>query len=191
MSDGNVKAIRDDLVKTLDKLRAVTVADWYDSFLMDNCVIHIGDAISALSAPDEDTKGGSKVTLNELNRFFDKHDKVKSRIKEVANLCTDITESEEIIGFSRDRDGDIRVDVWSRDCGNDSYCFPLKYLAMKDDEIEECEKKEAERLRRLAEEEIRKEREKLERQERREYERLKKKYEGSSKKVGAKGEGEK
>lgn len=189
MRDDNVKAIRDALVKTLVKLRTITVADWYDAFLMDNCVIHIGDAISALD--DEDTKGGSKVTLNELNRFFDKHDKVKSRIKKVANLCTDITESEEIVGFSRDRDGDIHVDVWSRDCGNDTYCFPLKYLAMKDDEIEECEKKKAERLRRLAEEEIRKEREKLERQERREYERLKKKYEGSSKRSGAKGEGEK
>lgn len=121
------------------------------------------------------------MTLNELNQFFDTYDKVESRIKEVAPLCTNITLSEEITKFSKDIDGDIRISVWSQDYGNDAYYFPLKYLAMKDDEIVECEKKKAEELRRLAEEEKRKEREKFEQQERREYERLKKKYEGDSK----------
>ena len=120
------------------------------------------------------------MTLNELNRFFDTYDKVESRIKEVAPLCTDITLSEEITGFSRDGDGDIWIRVWSRDCGNDAYCFPLEYLAMTEDEISACEKEKAEKQRRLAEEEERKERKRLERQERREYERLKKKYEGNT-----------
>lgn len=121
------------------------------------------------------------MTLNELNLFFDTYDKVESRIKEVAPLCTDITLSEEITGFSKDSDGDICVRVWSPDCGNDAYYFSLEYLAMEDDEIAECEKKKAERQRRLVEEEKRKERKRLEQQERREYERLKKKYEGGSK----------
>ena len=121
------------------------------------------------------------MTLNELNQFFDTYDKVESRIAEIAPLCTNITSSEEITGFSNCGDGDICVRVWSQDCGNDAYYFPLKYLAMDDDEIAECEKKKADERRRLAREEERKEKERLERQERREYERLKKKYEGGSK----------
>lgn len=121
------------------------------------------------------------MTLNELNQFFDTYDKVESRIEEIAPLCTNITSSEEITGFSKDGDGDIWIRVWSQDCGNDAYYFPLKYLAMTDDEIAACEKEKAEKQRRLAEEEKRKEKERLERQERREYERLKKKYEGGSK----------
>ena len=121
------------------------------------------------------------MTLNELNQFFDTYDKVESRIKEVAPLCTNITLSEEITGFSNCGNGDICVRVWSSDCGNDAYYFPLKYLAMEDDEIVECEKKKAEEQRRLVEEEERKEKERLKRQERREYERLKKKYEGGAK----------
>lgn len=121
------------------------------------------------------------MTLDELNQFFDTYDKVESRIAEIAPLCTNICSCEEITGFSRDGDGDICIRVWSSDCGNDAYYFPLKYLAMKDDEIAECEKKKAEEQRRLAEEEERKEKKRLERQERREYERLKKKYEGGSK----------
>lgn len=117
------------------------------------------------------------MTLNELNQFFDTYDKVESRIKEVAPLCTNICSCEEITGFSKDSDGDICVRVWSRDCGNDAYYFPLKYLAMKNDEIAECEKKKADEWRRLVEEEERKEKKRLERKERMEYERLKKKYE--------------
>lgn len=121
------------------------------------------------------------MTLNEINQFFDTYDKVESRIKEVAPLCTNICSCEEITGFSKDGDGDICISVWNQDFGNDAYFFPLKYLAMKDDEIAECEKKKAEEQRRLVEEAERKEKKQLERQERREYERLKKKYEGGAK----------
>ncbi len=118
-----------------------------------------------------------KMTLNELNQFFDTYDKVESRIKEVAPLCTNICSCEEITGFSNCGDGDICIRVWSQDCGNDTYFFPLEYLVMKEGEIAECEKKKAEEQRRLAEEEERKEKKRLERKERREYERLKKKFE--------------
>lgn len=121
------------------------------------------------------------MTLNELNQFFDEYGKVESRINEVARLCTDITPHESIIGFSKDSDGDVRVSVWSQDCGNDAYCFPLEYLVKTDDEIMEQEKRRMERVRRLAEKEERNEKRRLERLERREYERLKKKYEGYSK----------
>lgn len=117
------------------------------------------------------------MTLNELNQFFDTYDKVESRIKEVAPLCTNICSCEDIMGFSNYGDGNIYIRVWSQVCGNDAYCFPLKYMSMTDDEILECEKKKAEEQRSLAEEEERR----LERQERREYERLKKKYEGDAK----------
>lgn len=118
------------------------------------------------------------MTLNELNQFFDTYNKVESRIAEIAPLCTNITSSEEIMGFRRYDDGDICIRVWSQDCGNDAYRFPLEYLAMENDEIAEREKKEAEKIRKQAEREAREEKKRLERQERREYERLKKKYEG-------------
>ena len=121
------------------------------------------------------------MTLNELNQFFDTYDKVESRIKEVAPLCTNITSSEEVMGFSRDSDGDVCIRVWSQDCGNDAYCFPLEYLAIEDGEINEREKKKAEKARERAEREAREEKKRRERQERREYERLKKKYEGGKK----------
>lgn len=121
------------------------------------------------------------MTLNELNQFFDTYNKVESRIAEVAPLCTNICSCEEITGFSNCGDGDICVRVWSRDCGNDAYYFPLEYLSMTNDEIVECEKRKAEEARKKAEQEARREaREKkirLERQERSEYERLKRKFE--------------
>lgn len=127
------------------------------------------------------------MTLNEIKQFFDTYDKIKSRIIEVAHLCTDITSSERIIGFDKDYydDGDIRVEVWSQDCGNDTYCFPLEYLSITDDEIVHREKKKAEDARKRAEREARKKarekKKRRERQERMEYERLKKKYEGGAK----------
>lgn len=117
------------------------------------------------------------MTLNELNQFFDTYDKVESRIAEIAPLGS----REEITGFGKCGDGGICVRVWSQDCGNDAYYFPLEYLSMTDDEIAQREKKKAEEQRRLAEEEERKEKKRLERQERREYERLKKKYEEEAK----------
>ena len=116
------------------------------------------------------------MTLNELKQFFDTYDKVESRIKEVAPLCTDICQCEEITGFARDSDNDICIRVWSQNCGNDSYCFPLEYLSMTDDEIVQCEKKKAAAARKRAEREARKERKRQERQEYREYERLKRKF---------------
>lgn len=121
------------------------------------------------------------MTLNELNQFFDTYDKVTSRIKEVAHLCTNICSCEDIMGFCNYGDGNIYIRVWSQDCGNDAYCFPLKYMSMTDDEIKECEKKKAEEIREKAEREDREEKKRLEREERKEYERLKKKYEGGSK----------
>ena len=121
------------------------------------------------------------MTLDELNQFFDTYSKVKSRIQEVTPLCTNICDCEEITGFSNCGDGDICVRVWSQDCGNDAYYFPLEYLAMSDDEIKECEKKKAEKARKRAEEEARIEKKRREQQERREDERLKKKYERSAK----------
>ena len=128
-------------------------------------------------------RGGGRrreVTLNELNQFFYTYDKVESRIKEVAPLCTNICLCEEITGFSKDSD-DICIRVWSKDCGNDAYYFPLEYLSMTDDEIVECEKKNVEEARKKAAREACKEKKRLERQERKEYERLKKKYEGDAK----------
>lgn len=122
------------------------------------------------------------MTLNEINQFFDSYDKVESRIKEVAPLCTKICESEEITRFSRDIDGDIRIGVKSQYYGDDVYYFPLEYLSMTNDEIVKCEKKKAERERRRVAREAREEKKSRERQERREYERLKKKYEGGAKK---------
>ena len=113
-----------------------------------------------------------EMTLKESNQFFDTYDKVESRIREVAPLCTDICSCEEIMGFVLNCDNEICIMVRSRNYGNDVYYFPLEYLSMTDDEIAECEKKKAE---------DRREKERLERQERREYERLKKKYEGGTK----------
>lgn len=124
-----------------------------------------------------------KFSLNELKVFFKTMDEIEKRIEEIAPLCTDITSREDITGFSYDEDGDICVRVWSSDCGNDAYYFPLKYLAMKDSEIAECEEKKAEEQRRLAEKEEHKERKRLEQKERREYERLKKKFEVQGKKI--------
>ena len=121
------------------------------------------------------------MIIDTIREFFDIYDKIETRIKEIAPLCTNITLSEEITGFSRDSDGDICIRVWSQDCGNDAYCFPLQYLSMTDDEIKECEKKKAEKARKRAEREAREEKKRRERQERMEYERLKKKYEGGAK----------
>lgn len=121
------------------------------------------------------------MIIDTIREFFDVYDKIETRINEIAPLCTNINSSEEIMGFSKDSDGDICIMVWSQDCGNDAYYFPLQYLSMTNDEIVECEKKKAEEARKRAEREARKEarekKKRRERQERREYERLKKKFE--------------
>lgn len=121
------------------------------------------------------------MTLDELNQFFDMYNKVESRIKDVATLCTDICDCEEITGFRNCGDGYICVRVWNRDCGNDAYHFPLEYLSMTDDEIERRETMKADEARKRAEEEERKEKIRRELKERMEYKRLKKKYEGGVK----------
>ena len=121
------------------------------------------------------------MTIDTIREFFDVYDKIETRIKEIAPLCTNISSCEEIMGFSKDRDGDISIRVWSQDCGNDAYYFPLEYLSMTDDAVVECEKKKEEKARKRAEREAREEKKRRERQERREYERLKKKYEGGAK----------
>lgn len=110
-----------------------------------------------------------EMTLNEINQFFETFDKVESRIAEVAHLCTNICSCEEIKGFRNSGD-EVCISTWSQDFGDNTYYIPLKYLAMEDDEIAECEKKKAEERRRLAE-----------KQEHQEYERLKKKYERGAK----------
>lgn len=69
--------------------------------------------------------------------------------------------------------------MYSSDCGNDAYWFPLEYLTMDDDEIMKSEKKKDEKAKREIEREKRRKKKAKEKAERKEYERLKKKYEGS------------
>ena len=121
------------------------------------------------------------MTLNELNQFFDTYEQIEYRIKEIAPFCTNITSREEVTGFSCYDGKNVCIHVWSQDCGNDAYEFPLEYLSMETSKIKECEKKKAEEARKRAEREAREEKKRRERQERLEYERLKKKYEGGEK----------
>ncbi len=121
----------------------------------------------------------AKFKIDKLKGFFKTMAEIEKRIEEIAPLCTDITSREDIIGFSYDDDGSIIIRVYSSDCGNDAYWFPLEYLAMDDEEILKSEKKKDELARKLREQEELKEKKAKERAERKEYERLKKKYEGS------------
>ena len=122
-----------------------------------------------------------KFKIDKLKGFFKTMAEIEKRIEEIAPLCTNITSREDIIGFSQDDDS-ICIKVWSSDCGNDAYWFPLEYLTMDNVQIEKCEKMKAELARILREKEELKEKKAKkkakERAERREYERLKKKYEG-------------
>lgn len=121
----------------------------------------------------------AKFNVSELKKFFKTQEEIQSRIEEIARFCTDITSREDIIGFSYDDDGRICIRVYSGDCGNDAYWFPLEYLAMDDEEIVKSEKKKDELAKRAIEREKRREKKEKEKAERKEYERLKKKYEGS------------
>ena len=136
-----------------------------------------------------DAKTMNKENLyskDELSRHFRLHSELKKRAYKIAPLCTNISSREEITGIWMD-DGEYDLDepmvgigVWSQDCGNDAYWFPLEYFSMTTDEIEKSEKRKAELERkRLMEEEkreaARKKMEK-ERRERSEYERLRKKF---------------
>lgn len=121
----------------------------------------------------------TKFKIDELKKFFITYGEILNRIEQIAPLCTNITSREDIIGFSYDDDGSICIRVYSSDCGNDAYWFPLEYLTMDNVQIEKCEKMKAELARKLREQEKLKEKKAKERAERKEYERLKKKYEGS------------
>ena len=120
---------------------------------------------------------GRKFSMTELKVFFKTMDEIEKRIEEIAPLCTDITSREDIIGFSYDEDGSICIRVYSSDCGNDAYWFPIDYLTMDNEKIKKCEKEKAELAKKRREQEELKEKKEQERKERREYERLKKKFE--------------
>lgn len=121
----------------------------------------------------------TKFKIDKLKGFFKNMAEIKKRIEEIAPLCTNITSREEITGFWFDEDGSVCIRVYSIDCGNDAYWFPLEYLAMDDEEILKSEKKKDEKAKRKIDRELRKEKKAKEKADRREYERLKKKYEGS------------
>lgn len=118
-----------------------------------------------------------KFTITELNVFFKTMSEIEKRIEEIAHLCTNITSHEDIVGFSYDEAGSICIRVYSSDCGNDAYWFPIDYLTMDDESIKKCEKKKIELAKRRQKREKLKEKKEQERAERREYERLKKKFE--------------
>lgn len=121
----------------------------------------------------------TKFKVDKLKGFFKTMAEIEKRIEEIAPLCTNISSREDIIGFSHDDDGSICIRVYSSDCGNDAYWFPLEYLTMDDEEILKSEKKKSEKAKREIERENRREKKAKEKAERKEYERLKKKYEGS------------
>lgn len=106
---------------------------------------------------------------------------IEKRIEEIAPLCTDITSREDLTGFSYDDAGSVCITVYSSDCGNDAYWFPIDYLTMDDERIRECEKEKAEIARKRFEQEKLKEKKEQERKERSEYERLKRKFEAQDK----------
>ena len=120
---------------------------------------------------------GRKFSITELKAFFKTMDEIEKRIEEIAPLCTDITLREDITGFSHDEDGRVCIRVYSSDCGNDAYWFPIDYLTMDNERIEKCVKEKAELARKLREQEELKEKKEQERKERKEYERLKRKIE--------------
>jgi len=131
----------------------------------------------------QNTMNGRKFSINELKVFFKTMTEIEKRIEEIAPLCTDITSREELTGFSYDDDGSICIRVYSSDCGNDAYLFPIDYLTMDIGRIMECENKKAELERKRLEQEKLKEKKEQERKERREYERLKRKFEVHIKEV--------
>jgi len=116
----------------------------------------------------------------ELRKFFEFQSDLMNRAREIAYICTDLTSNEEITGMWLDENPPVtvRIGVWNRDCGNDSYDIPVQYFSMTIDEIKAEEKKRLEHARRRAREEEKREKQEEERAERREYERLKKKFEG-------------
>lgn len=90
----------------------------------------------------------TKFNVDELKKFFAIQDEILNKIEEIAPLCTNITSREDITGFSYDDDGSICIRVYSSDCGNDAYWFPIDYLTMDNERIKKCEKEKAELKRR-------------------------------------------
>lgn len=119
-------------------------------------------------------------TQGELKKFFEFQSALLKRARVIAEICTDLTSDEEITGMWLDENPPVtvRIGVWNRDCGNDSYDIPVQYFSMTIDEIKAEEQKRMERARRRAREEEERAKQEEERAERREYERLKKKFEG-------------
>ena len=120
---------------------------------------------------------GRKFSMTKLKVFFKTMNEIEKRIEEIAPLCTNITSHEDITGFSYDEDGSICIRVYSSDCGNDAYLFPIDYLTMDNERIEKCEKEKVKLARKRQKQEELKEKKELERKEYREYERLKRKFE--------------
>lgn len=103
-------------------------------------------------------------------------DKVFSQIRNICKLCTGISPGESITGFCFNDEPEcldepeVLVDVTSYNFGDDTYCFPKRYLDMTLDEI----KADVERMKKLEEEEEQRVKEKAEY---RQYLRLKKRFE--------------
>ena len=104
-------------------------------------------------------------------------DGVFSWIRDICELCTNINPRERITDIeTEDEDPmffdepEVYVEVTSYDYGDESYCFPKRYLDMTLDEI----KKDVERMKKLEEEE--KQRTKTD-AEYRQYLKLKEKFE--------------
>ena len=120
---------------------------------------------------------GRKFSITELKGFFKTMAEIEKRIEEIAPLCTNITSREDITGLSYDEDGSVCIRVYSSDCGNDAYCFPLDYLTMDIAGILNAEKEKDELERKRRKQEELNEKRAKENAERKEYERLKKKFE--------------
>lgn len=118
-------------------------------------------------------------SVDEVKHCFEMLDALKKRAYKIAPLCTNINGEEEITGMWKDGEY-ISIGVWSHNCGNDRYEFPMEYFSMTIGEINkvEQEKAELERIRIRMEEERERlhKRKSREQRERREYERLKKKF---------------
>lgn len=104
-------------------------------------------------------------------------DELFSQIREICEVCTNINPRERITDIeTEDEDPmffdepEVYVKVTSYDYGDESYCFPKRYLDMTLDEI----KKDVERMKKLEEEEKQRVKENAEY---RQYLKLKEKFE--------------
>ena len=123
------------------------------------------------------------IDKNLFNEYFETKKKldllkdgVFSWIRDICELCTNISPCERITDFHFNEEPiyidepEVMIDVTSYDYGDETYYFPKRYLDMTLDEI----KKDVERMKKLEEE---KEQRVKEKTEYRQYLRLKKKFE--------------